>query len=384
MLLKSIKPGLLIATVTLGACHTAPPTSFAPVPSTDSLRDSVPQPQTKHPEVTTRFYAGRDYGSESQLNPLSLVINGGYDQLRTSPTRPIFKLAYGPGFHSLWYSVLHYDAVVRHFGVKNWLVDEVFPLSLKNSGGGQWYPNYHLHLFGGGATYAEMVEWYEQHGVSHPELASGFTMYAWHLLTETVEHLGYCCENEDSLTDLTIFDFASIVLFNQEWAKRQFGRALEFKTWQGQPTMIGQNLENAYMMAMIRTQLPFTTNWRAINTFGNAFLFGPSRRVGSDYWVSATAGFDPSDNPVIDPSTDKKTATLVPNYGIFIDRQGSLLVSFISKGGSTNGNTLNIYPGVIGWRRVTPGFWAQKVRGGGVRYGVVSPWGLGLGWLQTR
>jgi hypothetical protein len=359
--------------VTLGACQTAPPTSFSPTPVLDSAAVR---------ERTTRFYASRDYGSESQLNPISLIVNGGFDQLRTSPTRPIFKLAYGPGFHSLWYSVLHYDAVVRHFGVSNWLRDEVFPLSGKGSGGGQWYPNYHLHLLGGGATYAEMVEWFEQHGASHPELLSGFTMYGWHVLTETVEHLGYCCENEDSLTDLTIFDLGSIILFNQDWAKRQFGRALEFKTWQGQPAMIGQSLENAYMMAMIRTQLPGTTNWRAINTFGNAFLFGPSRRVGADVWVSATAGFDPVDNPVIDAATNKKTATLKPNAGVFLDRQGSLLVSFITKGGSTNGPTLNIYPGVVGWHGVSPGLWVQQVRGGGMRYGIVSPWGLGLGWLQ--
>jgi hypothetical protein len=347
------------------------------VPAVDSAeRDTVRR------TVTTRFYAGRPYGSESQLNPFSLIVNGGYDQLRTSPTRPIFRLDYGPGFHSLWYSVLHYDAVVRHFGVRNWLRDEVFPLSTKSGGGGQWFPNYQLHLLGGGATYAEMVEWFEQHGVAHPEVASGMTMYAWHLLTETVEHLGYCCENEDSLTDLTIFDLASIILFNQEWAKRQFGRALEFKTWQGQPAMIGENLENAYMMAMLRVQVPGTTSWRVINTFGNAFLLGPSRRVGADYWVSATAGFDPVDNPVIDPATNKKTATLKPNAGLFIDRQGSLLVSFITKGGSTNGATLNVYPGVIGWHGVSPGFFAQKVRTGGMRYGIVSPWGIGVGWLQ--
>ena len=61
----------------------------------------------------------------------------------TRPTRPIFTFPYGPGFHSLWYSVLHYDAVVRHFGVRNWLRDEVFPLSLKGSGGGQWLHQWH-------------------------------------------------------------------------------------------------------------------------------------------------------------------------------------------------------------------------------------------------
>lgn len=345
----------------------------------DSSRDSVAKRT-----VTSRFYSGLPYGSESEFNPLSLVVNGGYDQMRTGPHREIFRWPYGRGFHAIWYSVTHYDAVIRHYGVRNWLRNEVFPLTTKGQGGGQWYPNYHLHLFGGGATYAEMTEWYEQHGASHPELLSGFTMYAWHILTELTENGGSCCEDEDGLTDLTIFDVASIVLWNQDFIKRQFGRAIEFKTWMGQPSYIAPQLENAYMMAMVRVAIPGSTNWRVINTFGNAFLLGPSRRIGGEYWFSPTIGFDPDDNPVIDPATGKKTVTLKQNYGFFLDRKGSLLASFVSKAGSTNGPTLNIYPGVIGWHGISPGFWVQGVRGGGakLRYGIVSPIGLGLGALR--
>ena len=65
----------------------------------------------------------------------------------------------------------------------------------------------------GGATYAQTVEWYEQHDVAHPEFAAGATAYAWHLLTEIVENGPHCCEDEDGLTDLMLFDVASIVLF---------------------------------------------------------------------------------------------------------------------------------------------------------------------------
>src|SRR5579885_1876225 len=186
----------------------------------DSSSDSV---ATR--TVTTRFYSHLPYGSESEFNPLSLVVNGGYDQMRTGPHREIFRWPYGGGFHAMWYALTHYDAVIRHYGVRNWLRNEVFPLTTKGQGGGQWYPNYHLHLFGAGATYVEMTEWYEQHGSNHPELLSGFTMYAWHILTELVENGGTCCEDEDGLTDLTIFDAASIVLWNQDFMKRQFGRA---------------------------------------------------------------------------------------------------------------------------------------------------------------
>jgi hypothetical protein len=373
---------LLIGSM-LGACSRTPPASLGPSPSLDSVAIDSTRASAHRADSarahTKRFYQSLPYGSESEFNPVSLVVNGGYDQMRTGQFRRVFEFPYRGSFNTVWHSLTHPDAVIRHYGVSAWLRNEVFPLSTRGSGGGQWYPNYHLHLFAAGATYAEMVEWYEQHGTSHPELAAGATVYAWHLLTEVVENSGFCCEDEDGLTDLAIFDAASIVLWNQEWMRRQFGRTVEFKTWMGQGSLSAphQTLENAYMMAMLRIAIPGSTNWRAINTFGNAFLFGLSRRVGTEYWISPTLGFDPSDNPIIDPKTGAKSVELKPNVGLFLDRNGSLLFSVISKGGSTNGTTLNLYPLARHW----PGLWFQRVTGGGARFGVVSPVGLGVGWF---
>jgi hypothetical protein len=350
--------------------------SLAPSPSVDSAKAQRADSARAH---TRRFYQSSPYGSEAQFNPVSLIVNGGYDQLRTGQNRRIFEYPYRASFNAVWHSLTHPDAVIRHYGVNRWLRNEVFPLSAKGEGGGQWYPNYHLHLFGAGATYVETVEWFEQHGTAHPELAAGATVYAWHLLTEVVENGDHCCEDEDGLTDLALFDAASIVLWNQEWVRRQFGRTVEFKSWMGQPSLSAprETLENAYMMAMLRIAIPGATNWRAINTFGNAFLFGVSRRIGADYWLSPTLGFDPADNPIIDPATGAKTVTLKPNAGLFLDRNGSLLISVISKGGSTNGATVNIYP----FWRAMPGLWYQRATGGGARFGLVSPVGLGVGWF---
>jgi hypothetical protein len=336
--------------------------------------------------MTKQFYANRPYGAESQFNPFSLVVNGGYDQLRVGENRQVFSLPYRSAFHTVLYTVTHPEPVLRHYGYKDWLTHEVFPLSLKSSGGGQWYPNYQLHLFAGGMTYYRTVEWYEQHGYSHPRLAAGFTVYAWHLLTEMVESNGVCCEDEDGLTDLYIFDAGSILLWNQAWIRRAFSGRVEFTDWPGQPTITipNKSIENAYMMAMLRVPLPRTENWRLMTTMGNAFLFGLSGRVGREYWLSASGGFDPSDNPVINPATGAKTATLLPDAGLFFDRNGSLLVSFITKGGSTNGATLNIYPGVVGTGAWSPGLWVQGIRGGGYRFGVVSKLGIGLGGIHKR
>jgi hypothetical protein len=361
----------LLAASALTACQSTPP-SLAPSPLPDSAHTGKAAPQ---------FYHNLPYGTESQFNPFSLIVNGGYDQLRVGENRAVFGLAYRNAFHTVLYTVTHPEPVLRHYGYKDWLVHEVFPLSLTSSGGGQWYPNYQLHLFAGGMTYYRTVEWYEQHGASHPRLAAGFTVYAWHLLTEMVESNGVCCEDEDGLTDLYIFDAGSILLWNQAWMRRAFSGKVEFTDWPGQPTISRptNRLENGYMMAMLRVPVPRTDNWKVMTTMGNAFLLGVSGRVGNDLWLSASGGFDPADNPVIDSRTGAKTATLLPNAGFFLDRKGSLLASFITKGGSSNGATLNIYPGIIGSGAWSPGVWVQGVRGGGYRFGLVSKLGIGLG-----
>ncbi|MDB4873703.1 MAG: hypothetical protein JWM41_149 [Gemmatimonadetes bacterium] len=371
---------LLPIALLVAACQSASPPSLGPTPQPDSMCDSV------RDSVTHQFYSGKSYGTESQFNPLSLIINGGFDELRVKQNRDIFNLPYGSMFHTVFYTVTHPEPVLRHYGYQNWLTHEVFPLSLKHAGGGQWTPNYELHLFAGGMTYYRTVEWYEQHGIGHPRLAAGFTVYAWHLLTEMIESDGRCCEDEDGLTDLYLFDSGSILLWNQAWVRRLLRDRVEFTDWPGQPTLAlpSHRLENAYMLAMLRVPVPRVDELRLMTVMGSAFLIGPSVRVGHELWFSAAGGYDPAENPIIDPRTGARTATLLPSGGLFLDRNGSLLASFVTRGGASNGPTFNLYPGVIGSGRWSPGLWAQAVRGGGYRYGVVSKLGIGLGGIRAR
>jgi hypothetical protein len=101
-----------------------------------SVEPSPLPDSTSDPTVTRRFYASRPYGSESQFNPFSLIVNGGYDQQRTSDKRHIFALPYEAEFRTVWRSVTNPEPVLRHYGWRNWLTHEVFPLSTKGSGGG--------------------------------------------------------------------------------------------------------------------------------------------------------------------------------------------------------------------------------------------------------
>lgn len=360
---------LLVLACGLGACAQAAP---AVLPTPAAAPDSA---------VTHRFYDSRPYGSEAEFNPLSTIVNEGFDQLRTSSYRNLLTVQYRASAVVVLHSLANPERVLRHYGYRNWLRNEVFPLTTKAQGGGQWVPNYQLHLFGAGMTYARLTEWYEQHGfVAHPRILAGVTAMAFHFLNEMIETGPTFQDDEDSLTDLMIFDPASIILWNQSWVLHRFDGRLEMTDWQGQASIgePGTTIEDAYSMVMLRAPLPRTDNWKVMTTAGNAFLLGVSRRLGTEYWLSASGGFDPSDNPVIDPRTNTKTATLLPDVGAFVDRNGSLLASFISKGGSNNGPTVNVYPGVLRFRGVSPGVWVQGIRGGGLRFGIESRIGLGL------
>ena len=48
-------------------------------------------------------------------------MNGGLDQFRTGPYRDIFALPWRSSAHVVWHSLTHADAVIRHYGVRNWL-----------------------------------------------------------------------------------------------------------------------------------------------------------------------------------------------------------------------------------------------------------------------
>lgn len=359
------------------------------------IADSTPT-STRGAQIrpTGRFYHGLTYGSESEFNPLTVVVNEGWDMLRLNDDRDVLNRPYGTGFRSMAFTLTHPVDVIRKYGFSRWLRNEVFPLTFRGNGGGhggggQWEPNYQLHLFESGMTYVRTAEWYEANGAAHPRLFAAATLFAGHLMNEVIENGDFCCENEDSLTDLMLFDPLGMLLWNQDWMQRAFSGRVEMTNWYGQPMFrpADHRLDNAFSLYMLRVPLPKTDNWKLMTTGGNVFLLGLSRRVGG-LWVSAAGGVVPSSNPVTDSITNQKSVGVQPNVGLFVDRNGSLLVSMLSGSGIWNGPTLNVYPEVIARGPLSPGFFVQWATGGpdgrGLRFGVTSKLGIGLGALNRR
>jgi hypothetical protein len=227
---------------------------------------------------------------------------------------------------------------------------------------------------------ARMTEWYAWHGASHPALLSGVTMMSAHLLNEMIENGDSRLPNEDAVTDLYVFDVGGILLFRSARVQRLFSDRLELTNWPGQPSFdfARRTIENAGQQYVLRVPLPRTRRARLFYAFGVSTLGGVSigRRGGTS--VSIAAGADAVDNPVIDPATGRRTVVLRPNAGVFVDRGGSLLVSLVRTSQSDALLAANVYPGVVRVGGVSPGLFAQALRGGGVRLGLAAPLGVGI------
>lgn len=328
-----------------------------------------------------RFYTNKPVGSEAQFNPFSLVVNGGYDQLRTAnANRRVFELNYELAAKGAWLSITRPDRVLEIYGYERFVRRQLLPLTGKKSGGGQWVPNYQLHLLGGGMTGVRITEWYQQHGTKHPELAAAGTLTAWHFLTEMVEH-GNGVPSADAVADLLIFDPAAFLIFRNDWVQRKFSTHVEMTNWSGQPSITAptSTIQNVQQTTMMRARTPWSKSYRPMTTFGASFLLGISGRKGETDWVSIAAGWDPTENPVIDPVTGEKTVTLNPNLGLFYDRDGSLLGSMHLRMNRRELIVMNVYPGVVHFGRWSPGMYAQILDNGRFRFGIVPKWGLGVG-----
>lgn len=359
----------LLLTLSLGACVHAPPA----------------QPRPDH-----RYYTGKDYGSESAFNPLTEILNEGFDVLALrGQDRHVFDRNLGPDFGNVWHSVMHADATYRHYG---WSVlrNEFLPISSQRQpGGGSWLPNYQSHLIGSGMVSRRMTEWFEYRGFDHPAIWSGATMMTAHFFNEAVENNGWRLLNEDATTDLLAFDMGGIFLWKNGWMQRRFSSdRFTLTNWFGQPSYnpASRTLENSGQYFVLRGSIPRSTEWRWFYLFGMSGAGGLSRSIGGGRAISLGIGLDAVENPITDSTRMTKGATLKPKAAAYFDRNGSLLASVTvgSQKGMASWATANVYPGVIRLGPIAPGFWLQLPRAGGLRAGIVSSWGIGLAGGQSK
>ena len=314
------------------------------------------------------FYHGRDYGSEALVNPLSLMINGGFGILQYGNLgRNINGIRFGTGFRNVLSNLSHPGGSVHEYGWGDFLSNEIFPASL-NRKNAQYWPNYQNHLIGGGMNYVEMKEWYRYHGVPAPTVSAIATIAVYHMLNEAVENNSYIGTNVDPLADLLVFDPLGIVLFSIGGVPEFFARTLHLADWSGQPTWSPFNgtIENQGINYSIKWGLPFIEKFSLFYYWGLTGLVGLSYSPDGSGSYSFGAGLRAKELVVADDAGERRklTTTLTWNAGIFYDRDNSLMWSLIVSGVSDYKVHLNVYPGVFAIGGFSPGlFWSLSDNG---------------------
>ena len=326
------------------------------------------------------YYTGKKYGSEAMFNPLNVILNNGYDiiQLVNKP-RTIFDYPYEHAIKNVWKSITHPKKTISDYGVKKFITTELFPLSFDITGI-QWWPNYNVHLIGGGMTYRMLIDWYEYHNYPQPKLLSIATVGFFHYLNEVTENGLYENYNGDAVADLLFFDIAGVILFNSDKVARFFSEKLNLSDWSLQPSfrMSDKSLQNNGQYFTIKWQLPFSESWQLFYTFGMDGLLGLSNKIDEERTISIGAGFIGRELIDIDEEKNIKTVKLAWSTGIFYDKNNSLMASLKISDHIDYQAVINIYPGIIKLGNFSPGLWTAIDKTGKYMVGVSTIWTPGF------
>lgn len=327
------------------------------------------------------FYKGRDYGSEALYNPLYLLLNGGYDILQLQEyNRKIFEFNYSAAAENVFRNLGNPFGVIKRYGVKEFISNELLPIQLTRKGA-QWWPNYQLHLIGGGMTYTAMSEWYESNKFPLPKVFSFFTMASYHLLNEIVENSIYEGDNVDPIADIYFFDLGGIILFSFDAVNDFFSQKLNLSDWSLQPSFVFEKneLHNSGQYFSIKWKFPFSDHWHLFYYFGMNGLTGLSYKFDDGSSLSFGAGLRAKQFEVLDQTVNKKTITLTWNAGLFYDLNNSLMTSLHVSGLTDYTINLNVYPGIICIGKFSPGVWSVLQKNGKIILGITTIYVPGLG-----
>jgi hypothetical protein len=171
--------------------------------------------------VSSYYYKGLPYGNQAIFNPIYTLLSGGFDMIQVGNRRDIINFPYNIALKNIWKNLSDPFASINEYGWWNFINDQVLPLSL-NKKNAQFWPNYTLHLIGGGMEYAALKEWYEYHHYPSPSMLSALTVMSYHFINEVTENGTYVGGDVDPIADIYIFDIGGIILFTSESVKKFF------------------------------------------------------------------------------------------------------------------------------------------------------------------
>ncbi len=356
---------------------------FAIHAQTDSIQLNL---SPKKPLNDNYFYQGLSYGSQSNYNPLTVLLNRGFEMLRiTQQSNRYDPIIPGYKVSNILKNLGNPIVGVAQYGTVDFFREQVIPFG--NIDKPYWYPNYTLHLIGGGITYTTMKEWLDAHQVKHSKRYAAAIILASALINESVEEktTDYRFRlNVDAVADFWIFDVGGILLFQSDKVNSFFSKTLNMRDWSRQPAVYFQsmNLANCGQFTSLKWKLPYTKNLYFFGLVGLGGLGGLSYKFQNSTAISVGLGQGPRRKNV-DLLGLPIDINLVPMAGIYFDRNNSLLAS-LELSNSKNDlyhnyfAELNLYPGFIPLKGIEPSFWLNVARDGNFMLGVGSKYTFGM------
>ena len=338
----------------------------------------------------TEYFFLKDlpYGTEAAFGPLNVLLNSGFDILRSgSYQNRLGRIDFRGGAENIIDNSLHPNTNVElSGGWADFVAHEVFPYKAFDPDHGHFVPNYFLHVVGEGLLFRKLEEWYDRENYPAPTLSALATIFATQFLNEAVENGSYRGANNDPIADILIFNPLGWLLFSSDSVARFFSTTLKTGFWPGQPSLDlrTMSLYNAGESYYFKVGLNEDESVSFFNYMGAEGLTGLSFRYLEEDHLTVAAGYRVV---WMNATVDEDHRSIVPEQpgnwvaSFFWDRNDSLLFSI--KVGITAEPTLrmNLYPGVVEFAGGELGAFLWTSPGEGVIAGVsfsVSPLGLAV------
>lgn len=316
-----------------------------------------------HARVENRdyfFYRHLDYGSESLIHPVRLILNGGFGILQMDNRgNNLVDIDYRNGVGNLTWNLSHPISAIKQCGVSYFLRTQVIPISI-NSRDAYYWPNYTLHLIGGGMSYRMMESWFYSNNFPHPKIYALLTLTVYHFLNEVVENNEYVGYDPDPIADMYIFNPLGVLIFSSDKVARFFNQKLNMADWSYQVTFnpFDKTINNLGQNFVMKFWL------NKDESLGLFYHFGTHGELGLSFKQKdrdcLSFGFGLVAKKLVNQSKRRDlrelTADLVPSAGVFYDRNNSLLLSLTYSQTQDFKFRVNLYPGLVKIGNFSPGF----------------------------
>ncbi len=308
------------------------------------------------------FYKPISYGSDATFNPFSMLVNGGFDELQAYWRPNSFaELPWKGGSSNVWANITSPLPQISKYGWKDFFTHEVFPTSL-SAEKAQYFPNYTLHLIGGGMAYRKAAEWFDYYGYPVPYFLAAVTAMGYHYINEIIENgESFFYSNVDPIADLLIFDPLGIILFSFDGVCDFFSTKVELFDWNSQPafSFLPFAIRNTRQSFVIRYPISKSNRTSIIYHFGAFGELGLSYKTNNEDAISVTGGLTSKQVYTIEnPYTGavRPAIKFGPRVGVYWDRNNSLMMSLVLTDNFKEFFYFDVYPGVVSVGSVSPGF----------------------------